>query len=270
MVESPVGHLCAVLIALKELQEQWAIFDSSKRLSELPEYEKKRFSLALEQLRDTTADLSLDACNDRIQRLESRLRLDPTASTIRTDIRTLLEVAEDQLLRRHFLFIPEEKMKYYVEPERLFGLAWERFEDAQSDMRESSRCYALEQFSACVFHCMGVLQQGLYALARHKTVEFKFPIELANWNDVIVKLEEKIGDELKELGKAPRSEERECRLTLLGQIAMQFRYFKDAWRNHVAHGRDRYDPHQAETILKHTIDFMVYLADEGLRGETSE
>src|SRR5271167_2006850 len=46
-----------------------------------------------------------------------QLRDTTAVSTIRTDIRTLLEVAEDQLLRRHFLFIPEEKTKYYVEPE---------------------------------------------------------------------------------------------------------------------------------------------------------
>jgi hypothetical protein len=48
---------------------------------------------------------------------------------------------------------------------------------------------------------------------------------------------------------------------------MQFRYFKDAWRNHVDHGREHYDEHQADTILTHTIDFMVFLVEAGLKGE---
>jgi len=63
---------------------------------------------------------------------------------------------------------------------------------------------------------MNVLQRGLYSLADHLGVTFKFPIELANWNQVIVEIEYKIGNELQMLGKQDRSAERERRLTVLG------------------------------------------------------
>lgn len=37
---------------------------------------------------------------------------------------------------------------------------------------------------------------------------------------------------------------------------MQFRYFKDAWRNHVCHLREKYNHDQALTILMQVKDFM--------------
>lgn len=270
MVESPVGYLCQTLVALKEIQEQWAIYPSA-HFSGLGEPEKRKFLLALEQLKDTTSDLGLDACNDRIHRLEPRIRLDPAVSTLRTEIRFLLEVAEDQLQRRHFFFIPTEKIKYNAESEKLFGLTWERFEDAQTDMLQSGRCYALAQYSACVFHCMNVLERGLRSLAQTSevNVSFKAEIEVENWKNIIDSIEAAIRKEIKRIDQEEsRSLEKLDKLKRYAESAMQFRYFKDAWRNHIAHGRDQYDEHQAETILKHTIDFMTYLADAGLKGET--
>jgi len=51
---------------------------------------------------------------------------------------------------------------------------------------------------------------------------------------------------------------------MYAQAATQFFYFKNAWRNHVAHARDIYDNEQAELIFNHVGDFMRFLADTGL------
>ncbi|HKV55789.1 MAG TPA: hypothetical protein VJN94_14235, partial [Candidatus Binataceae bacterium] len=186
MVESPVGFLCSALVALKSIEDRYAAFDASARFSSLPDSSRGMLLTALEQLADTTSDLNVDACGDRVERLQKRIELDVTMSTIRTDIRVLLEVAEDQLRRRFFLHVPLITAHYYAEPDKVWGTAWERYADAQPDMWDASRCFAVGQHSACVFHCMNVLQQGLYSLADHLGVEFKYPIELANWNQIIV------------------------------------------------------------------------------------
>jgi len=258
MVESPVGYLCSVLIVLKDAESRYAVFDSSARFSSVPEPHRTLLIDGLAQLKDTTADLGVDACEDRIERLERRVAADIAISTVRTELRVLLEVVEDQLKRRFFLHIPTARAEYYAEPEKIFKSAWVHFPDAQFDMYEASCCYAVARHSASVFHCMNILQEGLYSLARHLSVEFKFPIELANWNQVIVEIENKIKQELERLGREERSSERERQLTFLGNIGMQFRYFKDAWRNHVDHGRERYDDHQAHTVLTHTILISWY------------
>ena len=120
---------------------------------------------------------------------------------------------------------------------------------------------------------MNVLERGLRSLAKapEVNVTFKAGIEVENWKNIIDSIEAAIGKEIKRIEKEePRGLGKLTKLKLYGDTAMQFRYLKDAWRNHVAHGRDQYDEHQAETILKHTLDFMAYLADAGLQGEIPE
>ena len=47
--------------------------------------------------------------------------------------------------------------------------------------------------------------------------------------------------------------------------AKDFRYFKDAWRNHAMHFREHYEASEAKIILDHVKSFMIHLADGGLK-----
>jgi hypothetical protein len=47
--------------------------------------------------------------------------------------------------------------------------------------------------------------------------------------------------------------------------AKDFRYFKDAWRNHAMQYRERYTETDAKGILEHVRAFMVQLANGGLK-----
>ncbi len=49
-------------------------------------------------------------------------------------------------------------------------------------------------------------------------------------------------------------------LTFSPACAAQFRYFKDAWRNHVAHMRKDYGAGDAWQTLVHVRDFMELLS----------
>jgi hypothetical protein len=53
-------------------------------------------------------------------------------------------------------------------------------------------------------------------------------------------------------------------LAFLSGAAAQFRYFKEAWRNHVAHSRATYDDIEALRIMSHVHQFMDELAVRGL------
>ena len=73
---------------------------------------------------------------------------------------------------------------------------------------------------------------------------------------MIDNIESKISD----LRSLPKGQAKDDLLTFYSEGAVQFRYFKDAWRNHVAHLREEYDRDQARSILTHTCDFMEHLA----------
>ncbi len=168
----------------------------------------------------------------------------------------LLEVMEDELRRRTFLYVPLANAELLRAPEKLWGKALTAFPSAKHDAVEASRCYAVGCYTACVFHCMGVLQSGLYAMAIELKVSFKHSIELTEWNAVISGIESQI----EPIRHRPKTDERDEILTFFSGCAAQFRYFKDAWRNHVAHMRKDYGAGEAWQTMGHVLDFMKLLS----------
>ena len=64
------------------------------------------------------------------------------------------------------MFIPDRQAGYY-EQEELFGSeVHTNFESTRDDVKEAGNCYATGRYTACVFHCMRVLEKGLHALVR--------------------------------------------------------------------------------------------------------
>jgi hypothetical protein len=109
---------------------------------------------------------------------------------------------------------------------------------------------------------MNALEHGLRSLARTPEVNtvFKAEIEVENWKNIIDLIEANLRKETKRIEEHdPKNLDKLARLKLHADSAMQFRYFKDAWRNHVAHGRESYGEHDAETILIHVTDFIRLL-----------
>lgn len=172
-------------------------------------------------------------------------------------INTLMEVLEDELTRKIILYVPHDDVKFYSNPEKWFPETLISFPSATYDAKEACKCYALERYTACVYHSMGVLQVGLYALAGDVGISLKFPVELATWGDILRKIEEKVAP----YADLPRGDSLRDRYdNLYSREASHFRYLKDGWRDHVAHMREVYDQNKAHTSLTHVRDFMESLS----------
>jgi len=149
-------------------------------------------------------------------------------------------------------------LAYLTENEPLFGgVVADKFPDASKDIAASGRCLALDEWTACVFHCMRALEQGLRALAAYVGVDMSIALELENWKNVIDRIEK----EIRKLEDLPRGNLKTEKIRVCSEAASQFRYFKDAWRNHVAHSRESYDSRNALAVWEHTRDFMRTLAE---------
>lgn len=225
--------------------------------TEITATDQQNFSALYESwstwLKSHELEASLD-CLKRIQ--EEYLQDEPSIHDIIPRMKQFTEVLEDELRRRIFLFVVPQDANLYRNPIASFPLTWSNYPSARDDVSEACRCYALGRYTACVFHCMAILQTGLYALAADTGAVLKYPVELAEWCAIIQAIE----DRIKPLTNQPRSAARDDRMTFLSECAVQFRYFKDAWRNHVAHMRETYDRDQAHSILLHVRDFMEKLA----------
>ncbi len=114
---------------------------------------------------------------------------------------------------------------------------------------------------------MMVLEAGLPALACRLKVSFK--PDKATWGNLIRDIKIKIDNEVNARAQPPKGSKpvsqaaamrRAKFLSGCQEAVMQFGYFKDIWRNHIAHGRANYDENDARKALNHVRDFMEILA----------
>jgi hypothetical protein len=125
---------------------------------------------------------------------------------------------------------------------------------AFANLTDAKVCYGMELCTACVFHCMRAAEKLLTTLA----VSLGCNPTRENWQNII----ESIESDIKDLDKLPKGPDRERRQEFYSQTAMQFRYIKNAWRNHVMHGRVVYDPQRAKDIWHHVCDMLTAVSIE--------
>ena len=161
-----------------------------------------------------------------------------------------------------FLWIPNGRRAYFEQPSPPFGeaVADNLTPDANRDTFEAARCVAVDQWTAAVFHSMRVLEHGLRSFARVIDIDMTETVDQQNWNTIITQIENKIT----ELQGARKSPEKTEQLQRWSEIASNFRYFKDAWRNHVMHSRSTYDETQAMIVYDHVRTFMHEVATAAL------
>jgi hypothetical protein len=210
----------------------------------------------LAALEELPVSESLKAQGQRLQK-----RLDGAE---RRDWQVLLELSREfgnsvlhEMSSPWFLMIPASKRHYYEQFMAPMGaIVEESCPEANYDISAAARCLALDEWTACVFHLMRVLEIGLHRLADDLGLAETSNISQENWKNVIDRIERKI----REMEQLPRSQEKSDLLQFYSQAASNFRYFKDAWRNHVSHSRAIYDERSATSIWNHVSAFMQDLA----------
>jgi hypothetical protein len=209
------------------------------------------------------SDFELDAVRDRIGIVENRLskrRL--TNAELSTEMRVLLETV-DAGLRGHLIYrYPREQSKVLERWQEDWARVLDGFPSAQKDIQAGVDLWALQHHTASAFHFMRVLEHGLRALAKDVGISF----DIQNWQNVIDEIEAEIRQISKRL---PRGAEKNERLRFLSEAAKEFVYFKDGWRNYVAHNRANYDEYQSRGILEHVKAFMTTLSSK-LREHVAE
>ena len=169
-----------------------------------------------------------------------------------------------QELKRRLKDEMELMMFYSVEPSRQqfltdenpFGDAVvEAFPSAAEDIRNAAKCLAFGQWTASVFHSMLVMEIGLRTLATRLGVSLTRP----NWINLITDIREVTndikGDNYGDNWRIDRQ--------FYSEAVAHLNVVKDAWRNHVMHVDEihkTYDEERAESIFRHTKEFMKHLA----------
>jgi hypothetical protein len=167
-----------------------------------------------------------------------------------------------ELQEPKFLCIAPEHRELFEQKEPPFGQpVADKFPDSARDVSAAARCLALDEWTASVGHLVRALEPPLQIFAKKIGVEFPAPTDLENWKSIVDQMEKKIAAEEKRLEQTTKSHERNQELQLLGDVALDFRHFKNAWRNDVAHGREWYDPREAQRVYDAVKHFMQRMAE---------
>lgn len=163
--------------------------------------------------------------------------------------------------KAQFAYIPPPNDKYF-EQERLFGESvHSAFTEARADIKAAGNCFAMELYTACVFHLMRVAEFGLRAMAKRLKVTISdhgknIPLEYGDWNKVIEGIENK----LQPLRQTAKNVRRESRVNYYSDALERCSAMKDLYRNPVSHTRTTYNRGGAEDVMERVERFMQFLA----------
>jgi hypothetical protein len=206
-----------------------------------------------EKVAKVCRELALPRSSSRTTRILNQLNSGSmSAMNLHIETKVLHEAMDDDISHERFFHYDKTKVQFVLS----FGTDWSpaliSFSSISIDAYSGVDCYALGHNVASVFMMMRVLEKGLKSLASDVGKDF----DKQHWHGIIDEIEsaiEKLQDTL------PRGREKDERLQFLSSAAKEFRYFKDGWRNYVAHGRGEYDEHQALSVVAHVRDFMNHL-----------
>ncbi len=207
-------------------------------------------------LEDLTAGMPVSpAMRVMVERALVRLRKDKELTERETAnlLDDLHEVAEAEFRTFFCLVIDEAKAQFYGQ-KAPFGLrVADRFSDASSDIAAASRCIALGESTAAVFHLMRAVELALQSLATKLGVK---GVVVKEWSRLL----HDIDAALAALRQKPRTAKRDRDLEYFSQARAMISGFNDAWRKHVAHSRGKYDERDAMDVWNSVKPFMQLLA----------
>ena len=177
-------------------------------------------------------------------------------TTLGAQFSVLRESIQTDLKERRFAFIQPslarelETIRDGNEGEDSWFPVMNKMPEAKADVSDAVRCYAMEFYTASVFHSMRVAEHCLRALAKKLRIRLidkkkSLPIEFATWEKIITNCH----DLIKESRAMPHGPKRASKLEGYSQLVFQCGYIKDTWRNNISHTRKSYNEAEARDVL---------------------
>jgi hypothetical protein len=213
---------------------------------------KAELSPTLDAIRVNCAYIQLDSATDQIIRIT--FLLDSPKYTMRQLLNAFIDLqnrVEDELDRRYFLALNPSEGRLY-ENESPFGdRVGQVFPKCAFDISEAAKALACVRSTACVFHCMRILEVGLHFVGKRLKITID---EDKNWQNILNEIDKAVNNLPAKLSSNKRKK------SFLGGAASYLHHVKIAWRNPVMHVRGKYTPEEAENVWNAVRGFMQYLA----------
>jgi hypothetical protein len=229
---------------------------SNKASSEnLSDSEKEFVRHVMDKISPVCQEAGLEIAGDRIARINHATWGFPSENcshkVLKSQIGELQQSISHELSKRKFVFIPADKEKYFENPQHLGQKVYGFFENARQEIKEAGNCFAAALYTACVLHCVRVVEFGMRDMARHLKAKTMSPLEYCDWSQVITALERK----LQEAKAKPRGKSKSRQWDLYSRALSDCKALIET-RNRVCHAREGFLKSEADTAMKRTEHFM--------------
>lgn len=201
----------------------------------------------LHDLQVACAPLELAVTVRYVEDLHGRLRKFDTGAC-GAALRELRRLIECELETKTFLYIPQEKLRFFNDSRQLFGeRTLDRFPSVIAEVEEAGKCYAAGRNTASVFHLLRVLESGLRAVARSLSITTDTN---RSWNSL-----------LKKITMASQTQHpHDDRTAFYAELVARLYAVKDAWRNPTMHIERRYGSEEARDIFNSVASCMHHIS----------
>jgi hypothetical protein len=239
--------------------------DAAPPGTRLSEKDQARLQSNLNGIADTLNALFI--AQDRLGTIQALVRNRGPYAELAHELKALGSDLLSATQYERFYHYPRDKGVLVLRVQGDWAAVLAAFPSAAEDIRAAVDCYALGHPNASIYHSMMVLERGLPLLAK----KLKLPVnrDRATWAPIIDNIRAEIDRRRIALGRTPRGSApltaRQARaerklLEPCQEAAIEFRYFADVWRNHIAHGRGNYEDEDAKRVLDHVRTFMDVIA----------
>jgi hypothetical protein len=154
-----------------------------------------------------------------------------------------------------FYHYRKDKGYLVVRVKRKWEAVIREFKRAEEDICAGVDCYAMEHYTASVFHFVRAAEHGLRAVAKERKVTLpkNKKIEYAQWGDVIDALDKEVERIQRNVSAGAHKDQA---LAFYTGVVANLRHLKDKYRNVVMHARASFDEGEALSAMTRTHELM--------------
>lgn len=160
----------------------------------------------------------------------------------------------DDLKRVNMVVLDQSRVHWFSDAESRFGTdVQSKFQSALFEIDEAGKCFALDRWTASVFHLMRVMEINVQAVARCLRIPDPVKQSQRNWGHILKAVDEAI--DAKKGNWAIAADEE-----FFGGVHILLDRVRNHWRNATMHVENKYTEEEAKDILEAVFAFTRKLA----------
>lgn len=215
---------------------------------------KDAFLKGLQLISGEAQFLALTVTRKRVDLIISNYAAYSNASQMKVALEAIEQDMRHELEAVKFIHIPFCKLDY-LDWQKLFPKSSLLYTPENYDMEHAASCFAVDSYTAAVFHLVRLLEKGLRKMENGLEIAEEKDKNKQTWGSILGRIGKAIAN--RDDNPPPGWDCNESKFFSDGRAFLAA--IKQAWRDDQIHSSRNYDPAETKVIFDATILFMEHL-----------